>query len=137
MNKYPILVGQHVCVKWDMAPRRNRMQEKVPLKMLQRSENHDSGPQKRTELAKRSIKFGLARFPLNRSVSQKENESLSGKRKAGRNRAYDALAGSTCRLSFSCSSSLVPYYVRRVRMLYGCCIIHLRSHTCSNCHMTN
>src|SRR5438105_14331426 len=51
--------------------------------MLQRSENHDSGPQKRTELAKRSIKFGLARFPLNRSVPQKENESLSGKKKSG------------------------------------------------------
>jgi len=32
MNKCPILVGQHVCVKWDMAPRRNRMQEKVPLR---------------------------------------------------------------------------------------------------------
>src|SRR5437870_13918682 len=37
----------------------------------------------RTELAKRSIKFGLARFPLNRSVPQKENESLSGKKKSG------------------------------------------------------
>ena len=53
------------------------------FEMLQRSENHDSGPQKRTELARRSIKFGLARFPLSRSVSQKENESLSGKKKSG------------------------------------------------------
>jgi len=51
--------------------------------MLQRSENHDSGPQKRAELVKRSIKFGLACFPLNRSVSQTENESLSGKKKSG------------------------------------------------------
>src|SRR6266581_1458384 len=99
--------------------------------MLQRSKNQDSSPQKRTELVKRLIKFGLACFPLNRSVSQKESENLSGKRKTGGDRACDALAGSTCRLSFSCSFSLVPCYVRRVRMLYGCCIIHLRSQTCS------
>src|SRR5207249_10282363 len=107
-TRCPILAGQHFCVKWET-----------------------------TKLVKRSIKFGLACFPLNRSVSQKESENLSGKRKTGGNRACDALAGSTCRLSFSCSFSLVPCYVRRVRMLYGCCIIHLRSHTCSNCHMTN
>src|SRR2546426_5941991 len=50
-------------------------------------------------------------------------ENLSRKRKTGGDRAYDALAGSTCRLSFSYSSFLVPCYVpsspNAVRMLHN------------------
>src|SRR5438034_9184126 len=50
-------------------------------------------------------------------------ENLSRKRKTGGDSAYDALAGSTCRLSFSYSSFLVPCYVPSiptdVRMLHN------------------
>src|SRR2546426_6938061 len=50
-------------------------------------------------------------------------ENLSRKRKTGGDRAYGALAGSTCRLSFSYSSFLVPCYVpsspNAARMLHN------------------
>src|SRR5438445_1532002 len=46
-----------------------------------------------------------------------------GKRKTGGDRAFDALAESTCRFSFSYSFSLVPCYVpsspNAVRMLHN------------------
>src|SRR5437016_12724199 len=71
MNKCPILAGQHVCVKWEWLLDATECRKRFLFEMLHGSKNDDSSPQKRTGLVKRSIKFGLARFPLNRSVSQR------------------------------------------------------------------